>query len=210
MAKKGISVWIFSSLTFLSLLHLIEAITVLFFNNQVRLLKLYPIIGAELVQTITPTIYFWAVTVATFILWGVTCAIAFENPVDKFLNSILSDAKQQGNVETQMLEAKSEILDAMYETVESSSETLAHVKDMVYNTRTEVKEIQPIRETVEKMKTELTSLKREIKRIEEKMKFPLLCSACGKALSPEFKMCPYCGERIRTPQAPIISLKDYK
>lgn len=40
MAKKGISVWLFSSLTFIALLHLAEAISVLVFSNEIRLLQL--------------------------------------------------------------------------------------------------------------------------------------------------------------------------
>ena len=210
MGKKGISVWILSSLTFLSILHLFEAITVLFFSNQIRLIQIYPVLGEKLMQTLTPATYFWASAITTFALWGITCAIAFENPVEAFLNKILSDAKQQTGVETQVLEEKSNVIDAMFETIESNNETLAHVKDIVYNTRTDVKEIQPMKESIEKIKTELGSLKREVKRMDEKIGFSNICPACGKPLLPEFKMCPYCGERIRSPQAPTISLKDYK
>ena len=209
MAKKGISVWLFSSLTFIAILHLTEAIYVLISNNQIRLLQLYPLINGKL-QTITPITYFWVSASATFIVWGITCAIAFTNPVETFLNKVLSDAKTQGTVETQLLEEKGEILDVMNETIESNSEVLAHVKDMIYNVRTEVKEIHPLNESVEKMKTELSTLRKEVKKLEEKVNFPILCPACGKPLLPEFKICPYCGEDMKLHQAPVITLKDYK
>jgi len=91
--------------------------------------------------------------------WGITCAIAFDNPVEHFLNVLLSDAKKQGSVETQPAEERSSVLDAMYETIESNDETLAHVKDIVYNVRTEVMQIHPITQNVEKTKTELHNLK---------------------------------------------------
>ena len=209
MAKKGIFVWLFSSLTFTALLHLADSISALLFNNEMRLLKLYPFINEKL-QAITPTTYFWASAAAAFILWGITCAIAFTNPVETFLNKILSDAKTQGTVEAQLLEEKSEILDAMSETIESNSEILAHVKDLIYNVRTEVKEIHPLNENVEKMKTELNTLRKEVKKLEEKVNFPNLCPTCGKPLLPEFKICPYCGENVKLLPENMVSVKEYR
>jgi regulator of replication initiation timing len=209
LTKKGISIWLFSSLTFIALLHLAEAISVLVFNNEIRLLQLYPFINEKL-QAITPITYFWVSAAATFILWGITCAIAFANPVETFLNKILSDAKTQGTVEAQLLEEKSEILDSMNETIESNNEILAQVRDLIYNVRTEVKEIHPLKESLEKMKTELGSLRKETKKLEDKVNFQILCPTCGKPLLPEFKICPYCGEDMKLHQAPVITLKDYK
>jgi len=209
LAKKGISIWLFSSLTFIALLHLADAISVLVFNNEIKLLKLYPFIGEKL-QAITPITYFWVSATATFILWGITCAIAFQNPLETFLTRILSDAKTQGTAEAQLLEEKSEILDAMSETIESNNEILAQVRDLICNVRMEVKEIRPLKESVEKMKTELGSLRKEAKKLEEKVNFQILCPACGKPLLPEFRICPYCGEDMKLHQAPVITLKDYK
>lgn len=210
VAKKGISVWVFSSLTFIALLHLIDAISALILGNSIKLLQLYPFVNEKL-RTIAPATYFWISAAATFVLWGLTCAIAFENPVDAFLNRILSEAKSQSTVEAQLVEEKGEILDVMNETIESDNQILAQVKDMVYNVRTDVKEIQPLKESTEKMRAELSLLKKEIKKIEEKVQFPNLCPACGKPMLPEFKICPYCGEQIIKVQlAPSIVLKDYK
>lgn len=208
MTKKGISVWLFSSLTFIALIHLIEAISVLIFNNQIKLLQLYPFINEKLLQLITPMAYFWISAAATIILWGITCVIAFENPVEAFLNKILSDAKRQGAVETQLLEDKSEILDAMYETIESDNEILTQVKDLICNVRADVKEIQPLTENMEKIKTELNNLKKEIKSFEVKLKYPNVCLACGKPILPEFKICPYCGENIKLLPENIVLVKE--
>jgi len=202
-------VWFFSSLTFISVIHLSEAVSVLVFDNQIRLLQLYPFINEKL-RDVEPATYLWVCAVASVVFWGITCAVAFDNPVEKFLNTILSDARKQGAVETQLVEEKSEVLDAMYETIESSNETLAHVRDMVYNVRTETKEIQPLVESVEKIKSELNGLKREVKRLEEKVKFPSLCPACGKPLLPEFKLCPFCGESTRLLPEEILSVEEYK
>ena len=209
MSKKGIIVWLFSSLTFIALIHLIEAASALIFNNEIRLLQIYPFIGEKL-QTITPLTYFIASATATLAFWGITCAAAFTNPVETFLNKILSDAKKQNTAETQMLEDKSEILDVMNETIEASNEILAQVRDMIYNVRTEVKEIQPLKEGIEKMKAELSVLRKEVKRLEEKVHFPKLCPTCGKPLLPEFKICPYCGENVKLLPESMISVKEYK
>jgi len=209
LAKKGFGVWLFSSLTFVALVHLIDAISVLVFNSQIKLFQLYPFINEKL-QTIMPNTYFWVSAIITFIFWGITCAIAFENPVETFLNKILSDARKQGAVETQVLDGKSELLDAMNETVEMNNTLLGQIKDMTYNVRTEVKEIQPLTENVEKLKTELSRLKREFKKFEENIKHPNKCPMCGKPILPEFKVCPYCGENLKLLPEAVIALKDYK
>jgi hypothetical protein len=208
LSKKGIIVWLFSSLTFIALIHLIEAASALIFNNEIHLLQIYPFIGEKL-QTITPLTYFIASATATLILWGITCAAAFTNPVETFLNKILSDAKKQSAVETQMLESKSELLDVMNETVEMNNAILAQVKDIIYNVRTEVKEIQPLKEGIEKVRLEMSGLKREFKKLEEKINFPIVCLSCGKPLLPEFKICPYCGESLKPVQERVVSVKNY-
>lgn len=209
MSKKGITVWLFSSLTFIALIHLIEAFSALFFNNEIRLFQLYPFIDEKL-QTISPQTYFIVSATATVILWGITCVTAFTNPVEAFLNKILSDAKKQSVVETQMLEEKSEILDVMNETIESNKEILSQVKDIIYNIRTEVKEIQPLKDGIEKIKAEIGILRKEVKKLEEKVYFPKVCLNCGKPILPEFKICPYCGENVKLLQENIISAKEYK
>ncbi|MEM3666330.1 MAG: zinc ribbon domain-containing protein [Candidatus Bathyarchaeia archaeon] len=203
MAKKGIAVWIFSSLTFMSLLHLVEAVSVLFFDGEIRLLQLYPFLGEKL-KAIAPMMYFWVSAALTFTLWGITCAVAFESPVEAFLNKILSEAGKQSVVEAQFVEEKSEILDAMNETIEANGEKLAHVRDIVYSLRSEVKKIETLTEIVEEMKTELNGLRKDFRSLEEKVHLQRVCLSCGKPLLPEFKVCPYCGENVKIPQEIII------
>jgi rubrerythrin len=206
LRKKGIAIWLFSTLTFISLIHLIDAAAAVLFNNQIQLLQLYPFINQQQIST---DIYLYISGASTAILWAITCLIAFDNPVETFLNKVLSDAKQQTATEAQVLESKSELFDLMYETVESDSETLAQVKDLMRNIRVEVKDIQPIKETIEKTRIELISLKKQMKMLEEKMLFTIICPACGKLLRPDFKLCPYCGESI-TLQEKMVMIKDYK
>lgn len=209
MVKKGFSVWLFSSLAFVAILHVIDAVSAIVFANPIRLFQLYPFVGDKL-QAITPSVYFWLSIASTLVLWGITCAITFENPMETFLNNILSDAKAQSSTEDSLLEKKSEVLDAMFETIESGNGTLAQVKDLIYNVRTDVREIQSLKENIEKIRTDMISFKKEFKKIEERVRFPNSCPSCGKPLLPDFKLCPYCGENIKLLPKEIIAMEDYR
>ena len=208
MKKKGIAIWIFSSLTVISLIHVIDAASALFFNNPTQILRLYPFISQQL-QQIPLDVYFCTAAAVTITLWAATCLIAFDNPVEIFLNKILSDVKSQSTTEAQIIESKSEIFDLMYETIESNSETLAQVKDLMRNVRAEVKDIRPMKEVMEVTKTELRSLKKQMQTLEEKLLFNIVCSACGKMLRADFKLCPYCGENTNL-QEKMLAITDYK
>jgi rRNA maturation endonuclease Nob1 len=209
LAKKGLAVWVFSSLTFLSVAHLTEAIYVLITGAPMRLLGIYPFIGQEL-SNMSIMMYFWLSVFASIISWGITCAIAFSNPMEEFLNKVLSDAKRQSGAESQMVEEKSEMLDAMYETIESSNATIASVKDLVSNVRSEVKGIQPLATTIDLIRLELSELAKEVDGLEGKMKFSYVCLACGKPLLPEFKICPYCGEDARLLGSPTLTVSEHR
>ena len=208
MRKKGIAIWLFSSLTVISLIHVIDAASALFFGNPTQILRLYPFISQQL-QQIPLDVYLYTAAAVTITLWAATCLIAFDNPVETFLNKILSDVKNQSTTETQILESKSEIFDLMYETIEADSETLAQVKDLMRNVRTEVKDIQPMKEVMEVTRTELRSLKKQMQTLEEKILFNIVCPACGKMLRADFKLCPYCGENV-TLQEKMLAVTDYK
>jgi hypothetical protein len=192
MQKKGIIIWIFSTLTVITLIHLIDAVNALVFNNQIQLLQLYPIINGFLSQSSTQ-IYLYITALTTAILWGVTCIIAFDNPVETFLNKILSDAKQQTIDEEQVMENKGELFDLMYETMESDSETLSQVKDLFRNVRTEVRDITPMKDSMEKTKRDLDKIRTQLINLEEKVLFPMLCPSCKQPIRADFKHCPYCG-----------------
>lgn len=209
VARKGLSVWLLSSLTFVALLHMVDAISAFVFGNSIKLLSLYPLVGEQL-SAVAPSMYFWISAVVTLVLWGITCGVAFENPVETFLNKILSDATTHSGVETEILESKSEVIDAMFETVEAGNETLAQLKDLVCNVRSDAREIQPLKESVETVKADLSSLKKDFRKIREKASFPDMCRACGKPLMPEFNMCPYCGEVIRPIEPSVITMKNFR
>jgi hypothetical protein len=136
MRKKCMAIWILTTFTFIALIHLIEAITVIMLNNPIRLTQLYPFIG-EFLKSMAPATYFYVSALSTAILWGVTCLVAFHNPVEVYLY-------KRSATEVQLQE-KGELLDRMYETMESDHETLVQLKGIVRNVQTEVKELKPAR-----------------------------------------------------------------
>ena len=129
--------------------------------------------------------------------------------METFLNKILSDVKNQTTTELQISESKSELFDLMYETAEAESETLAQVKDLIRNINAEVKDLQPLKETMANTKTEIGSIKKQIKTFEEKLLFNKVYPACGKMLRTDFRLCPYCGVSI-TLQEKMIAVIDYQ
>ncbi len=208
MGTKGLIVWVLSSATFISLAHFIEACSVLFLNNGVKLLRFYPMIG-EKIQSVAPMTYFWVSGVATLVLWGMTCAVVFENPVESFLNRILSDAKKQSSTEAETVEYKGELLDVMYETIESNNEMLMQIKDLACNVRADVKEIEPLQQMLRQVRADMINLRKEVKAIQQNQS-SLLCLACGRPLLPEMKKCPFCGESVKISQTSIIRLVEQK
>jgi len=123
MRKKAIAIWILTTITFISLVHLIEAITVIMLSTPIRLLQLYPLINVAL-KSLTPTAYLYISAVSTAVLWGITCLVAFHNPVELYLN--------KREVAETRLQDKTELIDRMCETVESDHQTLTQLTDLIH------------------------------------------------------------------------------
>ena len=68
MRKKGIAIWLFTTLTFIALIHLIDAAAALLLNSPTHLLQLYPVINQQL-QQIPTNLYLYASAAATIALW---------------------------------------------------------------------------------------------------------------------------------------------
>ena len=133
MKKKCMAIWVLTTITFISLVHLIEAITVIILNTPIRLLQLYPFINEPL-KALTPYAYFYISAITTVILWGVTCLVAFQSPIEHYLN-------QREMTETQ-LQDKSGLLDRMCETVESDHQTLTQLTDLIHKMQKGMKDEQ--------------------------------------------------------------------
>lgn len=123
MRTKSTAIWFLTSITFISLVHLIEAITAIIFNNPIRLLQLYPY-GNVLATSFTPTTYLYVTATATAVLWAATCLVAFNNPVESYVNKrVRTDEK--------LIQDRDALLDSMCETVESDHRTLTRLTDIM-------------------------------------------------------------------------------
>ncbi|MBK5134163.1 hypothetical protein JJE00_07035 [Candidatus Bathyarchaeota archaeon] len=209
MRTKGITIWLFSTLTVITMMHLIDSVNALFFSNQIQLLQLYPFANTFLTQMSIQT-YFYVSAGASAILWGITCILAFDNPVETFLNHILSDAQKQRSKESQIVEDNGGLFDLMYEKMESDSEVLLEVKDLIRNVRTEVRDIAPIKESMLRTKRDLNKINKQLISLEEQVLFPLLCNSCKKPIRADFKVCPYCSELLKLPEVTISHNRDFQ
>jgi len=208
MGKRGITVWIFSSLSFLAAIHALEASLALFFNTEAILLKSYPIINT---LNINPATYLLASIALTIAIWGITCKVAVETPVERFLDTMLSDAKKQSEIECEMVEDNRSVLDMMCETITENNKVLAQTRDITYNVRSELVNLRTLPEETERLSTEIEELKKEVKNLKENFKKPNLCPSCGNIVLPRFKVCPYCGENLHvTPEKAVKMLQTYK
>ncbi len=207
MGKRGVTVWIFSSLSFLAAIHALEAILALFFNTEIVLLKLYPFFNTLTTSSIN---YFLASIALTIAIWGITCKVAVETPVERFLDTMLSDAKKQSEIECEMVEDNRSVLDMMCETITENNKVLAQTRDITYNVRSELVNLRTLPAETEKLSTEIEELKKELKKLKQNFKKPNLCPSCGNSVLPRFKVCPYCGENLHlTPEKVVKMLKTY-
>lgn len=208
MGQRGVIVWIFSSLSFLAAIHALEAALALFFNTDVILLKSYPIINT---LNPNPATYLLASTAVTILMWGITCKVAVETPVERFLNRMLSDAQRQSEIECEMVEDNRSVLDMMCETISENNKVLAQTRDVTFNVRSELVNLRSLPEETERLSKEVEGLKKELKKLKENFKKPNLCPSCGNTVLPRFKVCPYCGENLHiTPEKAVKMLQVYK
>jgi hypothetical protein len=123
MRTKSIAIWFLTSMTFIALIHLIEAVTVIMLNNPIRLLQLYPY-GNTLVNSFTPTTYLYVTATATAVLWAATCLIAFNSPMESYVN-------KRVQTDERLMQDRGALLDHMCETVESDHQTLTSLTDIM-------------------------------------------------------------------------------
>jgi hypothetical protein len=174
-------------LTFLAVLHTFDAVLGLTVGNTNLLLKIYPF--KNLLGNVDMLTYFWASLASAFILFGISCAVAFRNPIEALINKTLESVEMEEDPNDQTLESKTSALEMINDTLTSNSEVLHSVKEDMGTVRFEV-----------------SSLKVRLEKLEEDLTKMLKCPSCGGDISPEFKLCPYCGELLR----PHIFLETHK
>jgi ribosomal protein L32 len=206
MVKRGFTVWVFSTLSIVAATHALDAILALFFSKDVVLLRLYPVIGA---LEVNPLSYLLASAGVTVLFWGFTCILVVETPVERFLNTVLSDAKRQTEIECDVVDDNRSMLDMICETITENATILTQTRDLTYNIKSELRELHPLTDKIEQMKLDLETLKKELESFKETVKKPNVCPSCGKIVLPRFKVCPYCGEMLHISPNKII-LEQYK
>jgi hypothetical protein len=191
---KGVAVWVFGSLTFLAVLHVLEAFFALTLHGSIVLLRLYPF--SSLFGAIDIVMYFWVSLAVASVLWGITCIIALRSPLDTWLNRILRDSQLKNEEEVSIVSAKGNILDMMNEGLISNAVELGNVKDLLANVRAEVVGLRGLQDVVGSVKSDLVSLKVSLKKLESDLARSVVCPACGRGVQPDFRVCPYCGEDL--------------
>ena len=200
MVKKGVTVWILGSLTFLAGLHSLDSFLWIT-GDKVKpfLLSSYPFDG--ILDAINPIIYLVCSVAATCLLWGGTTIVALRNPIEAFLGKALEDGKSENQAEVEFLEAKTSILEMMSETLASNSRSLAGLRDVIFGVRSEVLKLESMNKRVETLSSDIVEVKKTVKSLEKEIKKYKLCPACGRDVLPEFRLCPFCGENLLKPAA---------
>jgi len=175
--RKAVIVWIFGFLTFLAVLHTFDAVLGLTVGNSSFLLKLYPF--KNLLDGMDVATYFWGSVASAFILFGITCAVAFHNPIEALINRTLAEVELEENPGDHTLESKASVLEMINDTLTSNSVVLHSVKD-----------------DVDVVRFEMSNLKTRLEKLEKDLTKLMKCPSCGKDVSPDFKLCPFCGELL--------------
>ena len=193
MVKRGTSVCIFGTLSFIAGIHVFEAFIALFFDKETVLLKLYPFISSLNIESLN---YLIASLTVTSVLLAVTFRLAFSNPLDNYLNMILSDANKMNEAECELVTDNRSVLDMMCESITHISTVLGQTKDLTYNVRSELANLRPMPEKTERLSAEITEVKKEILKLKQNFKKPNSCPSCDNPVLARFKICPYCGESL--------------
>jgi len=187
-------VWIFGFLTFLSVLFTIDAFLSLTLGGKTSLLELYPFNSIKKIfGNIDTATYFWISLISAFAFFGFTCLIAFQDPLSAILNKLLSEAArvEESQVDQSNLEPGVGVLEMINHTLTSNSIILHTVKEGLNN----------VKDGLNSVKMDLTRLTTGLEKL-ERMETDVIrarrCPSCGKDLLPEFKLCPYCGEKMVT------------
>lgn len=163
-------------MTFLAVLHTFDAVLGFTGGNTSFLLKLYPF--KNLLGNVDVVTYFWASLASAFILFGITCAVAFHNPIEVLINKTLEEVELEENPSDRTIESKASVLEMISDTLTSNSVVLHSVKD----------DVNAVRYDMSNLKTRLDKLEKDLTKLK--------CPSCGKDISPDFKLCPFCGELL--------------
>ena len=202
MVNRGKYMWVFGPLSFIAVIHVIEAFITLSFDKEVVLLKMYPFIGSTSINSLS---YFIVSLIGASVLIAVTFRLIFSNPLENYLNMIVAQASKTNDEECELVANNGSILDMMYESVDYISTMLGQTKDLTYNVRSELVSLCSIPKKTDKLSAEIKQVKNELFTLKESLKKIKTCPSCNKDVLDNFKICPYCGEALKlSPEKVII------
>ena len=157
--KKELAMWIFGYLTFLSILFTFDA--TFFFRGTNSLLNLYPIyaIVHGIFGNIDASMYFWATMTSTFILFGITCIFACQDPFTLLVKKIVSEAPSEENQIDGPFELNLSTLEMINHSLTHHSIDINEVKNSLHN----------LKDSIETMKIEIRLLTAKLGSLEREM-----------------------------------------
>lgn len=188
--KKSLVVWIFGCLTFFAGLHTFDAVLSLASNSNSTgaLVQLYPFYDkiSEIVEKLDAVTYFWLSLISTLAFMGVTCSVAFYDPILAYVKKVVSETKIDDTQADQRLDSELTALSMINESLTTHGILLNNVKS----------ELGTLKDGVNALKIDMTRLRSKIGGLETDLAKLRKCPACGKNVLPQFKFCPHCGEKL--------------
>lgn len=188
--KKSLAVWIFGCLTFFAGLHTFDAVLSIASdsNSTGSLLQLYPFYDKidEIVGKLDAVAYFWLSLISTLAFMGITCSIAFYDPILAYVKKVISETKIDDAQADLKFDSELTALAMINESLTTNGTLLNNVKG----------ELGTLKDGVNALKIDMTRLRSKIGGLETDLAKLRKCPACGKDVLPQFKFCPHCGEEL--------------
>lgn len=188
--KKSLAVWLFGCLTFFAGLHTFDGVLSLASDNfnAGSLLRLYPFYDriSQLIGNPDAITYFWVSLISTLFLMGITCSIAFYDPILAYMKRVISETKTDDSQMDSRLDSELSTLAMINESLTTQSILLNNVKN----------ELGSLKDGIKALKIDMTRLRNRIEGLETDIAKLRKCPACGENVLPQFKFCPHCGEEL--------------
>jgi len=187
--KKSLAVWIFGCLTFFAGLHTFDAVLSLASSNSTgSLLRLYPFYDkiSAVVGKLDAITYFWLSLISTLSFMGITCSIAFYDPILSYVKKVLAETKVDDAQADPRIDSELSMLAMINESLTTQGIMLNNVKN----------ELNILKDGIKAIKIDVTRLRSKMEGLETDIAKLRKCPACGENVLPQFKFCPHCGEEL--------------
>jgi len=188
--KKSLAVWICGCLTFFAGLHAFDAVLSIASNSNSAgsLLQIYPFYDKidEILGKLDAVTYFWLSLISTLCFMGITCSLAFYDPILAYVKKMVSETKIDDPQADLKFDSELNALAMINESLITHGTLLNNVKG----------ELGALNEGINAVKIDMTRLRNTMQGLETDLAKLRKCPACGKNVLPQFKFCPHCGEKL--------------